>query len=329
MLQPQGRSPTDRYTPEAPASPSCLTQIENAYGQMRGTLRQVANLLLRSPHSYVGKSISTLARDSQVSVATVIRFVRTLGYSGFREFSIALATASVSVTPRKADLPSEMLDEHNLSGVVRKVFAFEAQALIESPKTLQSEILEKVVEELIKARRVYCYAVDSSGSLVAEAEYQFVRLNIDCVAIRDSIQFALHASFMNSNDVLICFSQTGRNRAAVQVLKMAHKTGVTTIGVTTEPGSPLVQSSDIALVLFEFGGLYNRALLGSKIPELTLISALAQCIATRTKSGTDQSINLTDQRIAELVFEQSKWAAKSEKDATKDNTNRRGDVIGD
>jgi RpiR family transcriptional regulator, carbohydrate utilization regulator len=277
---------------------SCLTLIEQNYGQLQGSVRDVADTLLRSPGEWVGKSISQLARASGVSEATVVRFVRALGYSGYRSFAVALASSVPATLP--SDEKREKSAPDTLMGVVRKVFEEESHALAQAPKTLKNESLERAVLALMDARHVFCFAAGNSSLLAGVAEYRLVRLGINCIAIRDPIQMAIQTSLLTSKDVVLAFSQTGRNRDAVDGLMLAKQAGATTIGVTSEPGSPLVKTSDIALVLFELHSDFQGSLLDTKVAEIILIDALAACIAVRLKNPSKETSRV-DKQIERIL----------------------------
>ena len=283
----------------------CLAQIENSYSQLRGSVRQVADTLLRSPADWVGKSISELARASSVSEATVVRFVRGLGYTGFRAFGIAFA-GSVSPAQPQAEQPGLKSAPHDnsLSGIVKRVFEEESQALAQAPKTLKSEILERAVLALINARQVYAYGVGGSDILASVAEYRLVRLGINCISIRDPIQMAIQTSLLSSKDVVLAFSQTGRDRDAVDGVLLARQAGATTITVSSEPGSPLVRVAEIPLVLFELSTSDEVSLLDTRIAELTLIDALASCISLRRKTPLKE-VRRVDKQIEKMLTQQT------------------------
>jgi RpiR family carbohydrate utilization transcriptional regulator len=278
--------------------PSCLAQIEEHYGQLQGSVRDVADALLRSPGEWVGKSISELARASAVSEATVVRFVRALGYTGYRPFAVALAGSVLATEPVEDD--TEKSANEGLAGTVRKVFEEESRALAQAHKTLKNESIEKAVHVLLGARQVHCFAVGSSGLLAAVAEYRFVRLGINCISIRDAMQMAIQSSLLSSKDVVLTFSQTGRDRDAVDALTLARQAGATTIGVTSEPGSPLVNVSDVALVLFDLHINSEGSLFDTRIAELTLIDALAACIAQRRKTPSKEASRV-DKQIEQIL----------------------------
>ncbi|MCK7479906.1 MAG: MurR/RpiR family transcriptional regulator [Candidatus Moduliflexus flocculans] len=74
---------------------SCLFTIHERLPSMSEKERKVADFILASPQDAVHPSIEALAERIGVSESTLFRFVRKLGYDGYQQFRIALATETV------------------------------------------------------------------------------------------------------------------------------------------------------------------------------------------------------------------------------------------
>src|SRR4051794_31492536 len=73
---------------------SCLARIESAlsHNNLFPAEQKIAEYILANPNRAVGFSVQELAEAAQTSRATIVRFCRTLDYSGYKEFKLALAT---------------------------------------------------------------------------------------------------------------------------------------------------------------------------------------------------------------------------------------------
>jgi DNA-binding MurR/RpiR family transcriptional regulator len=278
----------------------CLTRVEQAYGTLAETGRRVADTILRDPAAAVGLSITELAQRSRVSDTTVLRFVRAIGYQGYRQFALALAAAVAEPVDRALDVKIE--DDDDLLAVVQKVFNAEASALIKAPQTIDRRALEAAVTALASARRVQCYAVGGSGLLAMEAVYRLVHLGLDCVAVYDPVQIAIQASRLGPEDVAIGFSQSGRTHSTVMGLAAARDAGAVTIGVTSRARSPIAAHSDVVLLLLELQAAFRGAHLDSKIAELTLIDALATCLARQLPPPAPEAIERLESSIEHMFL---------------------------
>ena len=68
-----------------------LMKIRSAYSSLPSAERKVADFILNDPKQASLMVINDIARASNVSVPSVTRLARKLGYDGFMEFRVALA----------------------------------------------------------------------------------------------------------------------------------------------------------------------------------------------------------------------------------------------
>src|SRR5215467_3875256 len=70
---------------------NCVVRIRSHYKVLNPSQRQLADIIVADPESTLELDVTRLAEVAKVSAATVTRFCRRIGYSGFRQFKIALA----------------------------------------------------------------------------------------------------------------------------------------------------------------------------------------------------------------------------------------------
>jgi DNA-binding MurR/RpiR family transcriptional regulator len=262
----------------------------NSGVSQNGTLS--VGFLNGASHDRRGYSTRAVAHRSQSPVSNTDRIADTPCSSASKQGEVTSNGLNGSHTNGHQDV----------GAIVKSIFEAESQALAQIPKTLETGPLELAASALIRARRICCYAIGSSRLVASEAEYQFVRLGLNCIFIQDWMQLAIQTALYSSEDVVLAFSPSGRERRTVQGLALARRTGATTISVTSEAASPLAKQSQIALVLPERAMRPHRAAPHSKIPELTLIDALATYIAWRTSKQVND-IKRCDELIAKMLVD--------------------------
>ncbi|HET7056570.1 MAG TPA: hypothetical protein VFI12_08910, partial [Thermomicrobiales bacterium] len=72
-------------------SVDCLTIIEQRLPALTGASRQVAEAIMRDPWAVLGMTIYDVAEMSNVSLPSVTRFCRAVGFGGFRELVQGIA----------------------------------------------------------------------------------------------------------------------------------------------------------------------------------------------------------------------------------------------
>ena len=73
-----------------------FTRITQEYYQLTASEKKLANFITASGQRSQSMSISELAAACGVAEATISRFCRRMGYSGYSAFRLAIAAATVS-----------------------------------------------------------------------------------------------------------------------------------------------------------------------------------------------------------------------------------------
>ena len=104
---------------------SGFTRIRSMREQLSGSDEKVATFILANPEEIRSLTIQGLANAVGLSTATISRFVKRVGFSSFREFSLSLAV----VTQSDDTFFGEIDEEDDTSEIVKKVFSGATNAL--------------------------------------------------------------------------------------------------------------------------------------------------------------------------------------------------------
>jgi DNA-binding MurR/RpiR family transcriptional regulator len=205
---------------------------------------KVGDYVLRHPHEVVALSITGLAAACGVSNTTVSRFCQRIGLAGYRQFKISLARESGS--PENL-IYIEVVPEDTLSSVAQKIFATNIQALHDTQQLLNMDILEQVVEALLRARRVDIYATGGAAVAAQELHFKCMQLGLNASAFLDSQMQMMSAASLEAGDVGFGISHSGMQWQVVEALKKVKAGGGTTVAMTSYPGSPVARAADLVL----------------------------------------------------------------------------------
>lgn len=221
-----------------------LLQIQQMLPLLPDQERKVGDYVLRHPHDAVGHSITRLADLAGVSNTTVSRFCRRIGAEGYRQFKIALAKDWGS----PANLVYiEVQPDDTVGSVAQKIFAANIQALYDTQRALDLDVLEQVVEALLRARRVDIYATGGASIAARELHFKCMQQGINANAFLDSQMQVMSAAALTPEDVGFGISHTGMQRHVAEALKLARTSGANTVALTSYLGTPVAEAADIIL----------------------------------------------------------------------------------
>ena len=139
--------------------------ILSKYDKLTKQTKTVADYILANQRETQYMSITTLADNCGVADATVYRLCRTLGFSGYNDFKLALVKGNGK---RPLDMPlgldGNVTMEDSIGDMSKKLYSVNASALADTLTRLDPRSIDKAVDTLKKARSVYCLGF--GGSMV-------------------------------------------------------------------------------------------------------------------------------------------------------------------
>lgn len=222
---------------------SCLYGIHTLMDSLSVKERKVADYVLAYPVESVHPSIEELSDKIGVSESTLVRFVRKLGYSGYQQFRIALATETVAPERRVYEAPiNEFGDDAAL------VFGSAIDTLEQTLKALSRETVDKVAAKAAGARRLMFFGLGGSGLVARDAYHKLIRSGVNCMSAEDFHLQLMMASQAGPEDLAMLVSHTGANKDAIALAEEIKRSGCRLCVLTTNPRSPLAKLADDLLV---------------------------------------------------------------------------------
>jgi len=256
--------------------------------------KSVAEFVLANPEQVMHMSVSEAARDIGVGESTVIRFCRSLGYKGYQEFKLRLAQDLVE--------PVEFIHENitfddTTADLAQKVFQTNIQAVGDTMKALDPQMVEVAAKSLADAGRVDIYGVGYSSFTALDAKLKFVRLGLVADAYGDAHLQAMAAASLRKGDVAIGISHSGSTTDVVDALSAARKSGASTIAITNFSPSPITRASDVVLLTASPESPLGGEVLTSRIAQLCVLDVLSVALAVTLGDGCLDLIRKTSEAV--------------------------------
>ena len=228
--------------------PDLISKIESAYAQLTPAARKVANYL----QLYYGQaqylSITELAQECSVAEATVFRFCRTLGLSGYNELKLALAKQSLLTESNPYQAYSEISQEDTVEAMCRQLYNANMEALTQTLDLLNENSLRQAVDILVKAGRVMCFGYGGSMPVAQKAWSRFLTVSPNFFTIQDTHIQIMASSLLDRDDALLMVSYSGSPEETESVLQPARQRGAKVVLITHDPNSPAARLADTVLL---------------------------------------------------------------------------------
>lgn len=250
---------------------SCLIAIESQKASLSAKEQLVAEFILADPGSAVHPSLEELADRIGVSDSTLFRFVRKIGYDGYQQFRIALATETVEPRQTVYETTDEVEDAES---AIEMVFRANMKALELTKGMLNRADMERSAELLSSAGRVQIFGVGGSGIVAHDLYHKLLRTGVPCVAPGDFHLQLMQASQAQENEVAVVVSHSGSNKDTLMITDILKGTGCSIIAITSHARSPLGKLADITLRSEGSASPYVSEAFSARISQLSITDTL-------------------------------------------------------
>lgn len=250
---------------------TCLPLIRSSYHNLTKTEQKIADIILENPTKVMQMTINELSETSTGAEASIFRFCRKLGFSGFQGLKQALA--GDLFTPKDA-ISKEMDESDTPEDVTQKVFHNIINALLATEKMLNYKELEKAINLVVSAKQIEVYGYGGSGIIASDIEHRFMRFGLPVHAYADPHMQIASAALLDENALVIGISHTGASIDLLKSLKVAKSNNAKIIVITSYLKSPATELADVVLAGIAKETGYCSEAMASRLVHLSIVDAL-------------------------------------------------------
>ena len=238
-IQGSGFLNTNKQTP-------VLERIASFSDSLSGQQMVLARYIVQNSSTAAFMNSVQLSEAARVSNPTVIRLAAKLGFSGFPEFQKALQE-TVREQIRSLDRYQEEQGDREET-LSQRVLSLEFHVLNEMKRRLDEKALQKAVDLLSQKKRVYVVGFLANACLAEYLAYFLGTLREDVhLIINQGQNFFSQLRNAGKDDAAVIYSFPRYPTATQSLALYLRERGVSIIGVTDSPISPLAACSDIIL----------------------------------------------------------------------------------
>lgn len=225
-----------------------LTQISDLAPQFSHAEEKLASYILTDPHTAVNLSISELADQCGVSMATVSRFCRRLSVNGYQDFRLELMRSLTNRATSGNINGNNITSEDSASAMISKMETIYAQAYSKTVAELDIDAFSRVCDLIDAAKDVHFVGTGNMLPVALAARLQFMEVSSKFHCDIDAASQALSTALMNEDSLVIIFSHSGNNISATEVARFAKTGQAKVVSITRYSQSTLADYSDEVLV---------------------------------------------------------------------------------
>ncbi|GAA2753621.1 MurR/RpiR family transcriptional regulator [Amnibacterium kyonggiense] len=233
---------------DAPAT-AVRNRIRARWDDLPAATLRVAQVVLDDPRLVLDLRIDELSERAGASPATVTRFCRQIGYSGYVALRMSIATelGRSDALGGAADIGRAFGPDDTAEDVRSTLLAAATRSMQQTAGSVDLALLRRVAEALTASRHVDLYGVGSSALAAEALATRLYRIGVACNVWSEVHAGLTSAAVQDEDCVAIGYSHTGRTAETIQMLREAGDQGAVTVAVTNDPTSPLAEVAELVI----------------------------------------------------------------------------------
>lgn len=276
-----------------------LQYIKQNYNKFTDREKLIADYLLLENSEIIDMPAKEIAKKTNTSAATVVRFAKKLGFNSLNEMKIKI---SISLNEKKSSGEFEYLDKDlSTKSIVNGVKNSIHSIIDETIGLINEEQLDKAINLLTNAKTIYIYSVGVSSLVGLDFYYKLSRINKRCIVHADTHLQVTSSVLMEERDVAVVISYSGETKETLLCAKNAKERNVPVIAITKASiDNKLERFSDIALHVPYVEKSLREGAMTSRISQLAIIDMLFLGIARSCIKDVEEKLVITRNAIKEL-----------------------------
>ena len=271
--------------------------IEKRDGEhTKKTERKIAAYLLGNFDKSLHSTLLELADGIGVSDASIVRFCKSIGYTGFQEYKINAAMQCVP-EPRLYN-PSLSVDD-SPAELCNKIFAIESSALEQTKQELDIKVMNEVADLLINAKRINLLGTGGSAISARDFQHKLLKIGVRAELQEDKDLQLMSASLLTENDVLFAISHSGSNLHVAETIDLAKKQNAKVVTLTMKSKNVVVEKADYPLYVVSEKTIFESESFSARLAQLAMLDCLVALMAFKNFDGSLEAMKAT--RLATSV----------------------------
>ncbi|MDD3794875.1 MAG: MurR/RpiR family transcriptional regulator [Lachnospiraceae bacterium] len=282
-------------------------RIKEMYGTLRPSEQKVADWMLDYRGSGEDLLIEGMAGQIRVSQPTIIRFVKALGYRGFKDFKYSLMQENArkesdSTLEESIELYGfKLSSKDKLEEIPGKIINTSVKMLDETLKSLQIKEYKRALDAILEAENIVIYSVENSVCTATDLMTKLIYLGLNCRMYSDSYLQNVSASNLTKRDLAIGISYSGYSKHTVEMMRYARKAGAKTLVVTNFENAVIADYADILICGSNQQFLYGNTIF-SRISQMALVDMIYAGLLNRDYGRLSKQLNKNSQIVAERAY---------------------------
>lgn len=230
-----------------------LERLTEEWDALTPEAQKAARYVLENPNDVGVSTVREIAEAANVKPNTFVRMARQVGFEGYEDFRApfreAIRKGAVSF-PDRARWLQDIRKSGDLGGLYADMVEGAIRNLEETFAGIDAEALKSAAEAIWASRQVFTLGVGVNNANARNLTYLASTGMVQFHAIpRPGSTPTDDLAWADNRDVLIAMSMRPYRCEVVAAIEVAREQGMTIIGLSDSPASPIIRAADHGFVV--------------------------------------------------------------------------------
>lgn len=230
-----------------------LERLTEEWDVLTPEAQKAARYVLENPNDVGVSTVREIAEAANVKPNTFVRMARQVGFEGYEDFRApfreAIRRGAVSF-PDRARWLQDIRKSDDLGGLYADMVEGAIRNLEETFASIDAEALKAAAEAIWASRQVFTLGVGVNNANARNFTYLASTGMVQFHAIpRPGSTPTDDLAWADKRDVLIAMSMRPYRTEVVAAIEVAREQGLTIIGLSDSPASPIIRAADHGFVV--------------------------------------------------------------------------------
>ncbi|MDO4474629.1 MAG: MurR/RpiR family transcriptional regulator [Eubacteriales bacterium] len=277
---------------------SINNQIFSTYESLYDAEKKVADYIIAYPSEVIEMSIAELAAQCEASQATVMRFCKKVGCTGFYQFKIRLAGELREQREQGEQVASNEINLDQMEQSLQNIMVNKVEELKATFQNINPAEFKEMIEKILEANLIEFAAMGNTIPIALDGAYKFEQLGLQAIRFPIWESQEAFARTLKKGDMLIAISASGASRKLLDIVKIVKKKGALIVAITNQHTSALAEASDYLLLTATRENVFHNQISFTRMAAMALIDSLFLFLFY-AKRDSFENLSVHEQSVAE------------------------------
>lgn len=237
-----------------------IQKIEELMVECHDARHVIGEFLLNEKHQIYKYTMDDIAKLTYTSKPTLVRFAKTLGFQGWKDFSKAMIeeTKYLESNQVTVDVNYPFHEKDSYSDIIDIISRLQIESIKDTAQFIDEKMLELAVIRISKAKRIIIFGMKPNSYYAESLQWKFLSIGVSMYVGRSG-ELGMLSKTLTKDDLAIMISYAGNNhREPASYIDNLKAQNVPMIGITSAGDNYMRQNIDCLFTISSRERLYSK-----------------------------------------------------------------------